>query len=120
MATIPLFDCLNAINLKNPNYKYDKKDCSGYMLLMWFSHDKQCMPIVNTLNDHLFRLPDEAVYAYLYRHIPKGKKYLKWDKGVKDKDLLKKEQKIIQEMKDEWGFSNREAKMIYNLYIKER
>ena len=118
MATIPLFDCLNAINLKNPKYIYNKKDCSGYMLLMWFSHNQQCMPYVADINEHLFRLGDEAVFKYLYNKIPKGKKYLKWDKGDKDKKLLKKEEKIIQEIKDEWGFSTREAKMIYNMYIK--
>ncbi len=113
-----LFKCLDAINLKNKNYKYTKKDCSGYMLLMWFSHNRSCMPFVEEINKYLFDISDEMVYSYLYRVIPKGKKYLKWDKGTKDKKLLKREEKVIKELTDIYGISDDEALMLFKLYIK--
>ena len=77
-----LFDCLNAINHKNPTYKYDKKDCSAYMLLMWFSHATDCSEIINKINTHLFDIPDELVYHYLYKSVPKGQRFIKYDKGT--------------------------------------
>lgn len=118
MAEIPLFDCLNAINLKNRKYVYNKKDCSAYMLLMWFSHDKSCMPLVDKINTHLFSMSDETVYKILFMGIPKGKRYIKWDKGDKDKKLLKKEEKLITLLKEEYGFSEIEATNHYRLYLK--
>ena len=112
-----LFDCLNAINGKNKNYKYKKKSCSGYMLLMWYSHDKSCIDIVNTINPYLFDIPDSLVYTYLYDSIPKSKRYLKWDKGEKDK-LNKSELKEIQKLKDETGMSSAEVTTLYLRYIQ--
>ncbi len=113
-----LFKVLDAINLKNKNYKYNKKDCSAYMLLMWLSHNQQCIPYVEKINQYLFDLPDEMVYHYLYTSIPKGKKYIKWTKGTKDKKLLKKEEKILKELQDEYNMSEFEALYLYKMYIK--
>jgi hypothetical protein len=104
--------------MKDKNYVYNKKDCSAFMLLLWYSHDISCMSIVEKVNNHLFRLSDEAVFKYLFKTVKKGKRYLKWDKGIKDKDLLKKENDIIDNMREEYGFSIREAKTFYSLYIK--
>ncbi|MCK5016215.1 MAG: DNA polymerase clamp loader subunit A [Candidatus Peribacteraceae bacterium] len=117
MATSPLFDCLNAINLKNSQYQYSKKDCSGYMLLMWFSHLPSCIGIVDKLNERLFTMTDEMVFAALYKQVPRSKKFLKWDKGKKDNKLTKKKEKIIQGLKDDHGFSEFEAHTIFKRYI---
>jgi len=115
----PLFNCLNAINQKNKSYKYNKKDCNAYMLLLWFSHDQKCLDILDKINERLFDIPDEMVYKYLYSAIPLSRRYLKWDKGIKSKKMLKKEEKIIQSMIDTYNFSKYEAEMLYVLYIKE-
>jgi len=117
MAT--LFDCLNAINYKNKTYKYNKKDCSAYMLLLWFSHDQHCLSVLDKINEHLFDIPDEMVYKYLYNAVPSNKRFLKWDKGIKKKKMLKKEEKIIQSMIDRYSFSKYEAETLYVLYIKD-
>jgi len=113
----PLFDCLNAINLKNSSYKYNKKDCSGYMLLLWLSHSPSCMEYVNKLNERLFNMPDDVVFAALYKGIPRSKRFIKWDKGVKDKSLLKKKQKIVQDLMDNHSFSKFEALTVFKRYI---
>ena len=113
----PLFDCLNAINLKDPKYKYNKKDCSGYMLLLWMSHSPSCMPIVEKLNERLFGMSDELVFAALYKGIPRGKRYIKWDKGLKDKALGKKKESIIQGLMDTHEFSRFEAHTLFKRYI---
>jgi hypothetical protein len=111
-----LFTVLDAINFKDKEYCYNKKDCTAYMLLLWFSHNKESLPIVEKINKHLFDLKDEIVYTYLYNTIPKGKKFLKWDKGKKDKKLLKKEEKILKSLKDNFSMSDEEALMIYKMY----
>ena len=112
-----LFDCLNAINGKNASYKYSKKDCSGFMLLQWFSHATDCIDIVNNINLHLFSISDELVYHYLYEAVPKGTRFIKYDKGTKDKKLLVKQQKIIQSLIDEYGMSKMEAKTVFKRYV---
>ncbi len=115
----PLFDCLNAINYKNKSYKYKKKDCNAYMLMLWFSHDQKCLELLENINERLFDIPDEMVYKYLYNAVSQSRRFLKWDKGVKSKKLLKKEQKVIDDMIDDYGFSRYEAETLYVLYIKD-
>lgn len=112
-----LFDCLNAINHKNPSYRYSKKDCSGYMLLMWFSHAQDCSDILNDINKYLFDIPDELVYHYLYKSIPRGQRYIRYDKGTKDKKLLVRQQKVIQALIDEYQMSKKEALQTFKRYI---
>lgn len=112
-----LFDCLNAINHKNKSYQYSKKDCSGYMLLMWFSHTTDCSDIINDINQFLFDIPDELLYHYLYKSIPKGNRFIKYDKGTKDKKLLVKQQKLIKALMDEYQMSKMEALKLFKGYI---
>jgi len=112
-----LFDCLNAINNKNKSYQYDKKDVNAYMLMLWLSHDPDCLDILDKINERLFDIPDELVYTYLYNAVPQKRRFIKWDKGQKDK-LKKKEEEIIQGIIDEYGMSKYEATNLYNLYIK--
>jgi len=112
-----LFDCINAINRKTKSYKYSKKDCSAFMLLMWFSHASDCIDFVNDVNHHLFDMPDELVYAYLYSAIPKGQRFLQYDKGIKDKELLKKQRDLVTALMDEYKMSKKEAIMILKGYL---
>jgi hypothetical protein len=87
------------------------------MLLMWFSHATDCINIVNDINKYLFDIPDELVYTYLYKSVPKGSRYIKYDKGTKDKALLVKQQKVIQALMDEYEMSKMEAKQLFKRYI---
>jgi hypothetical protein len=112
-----LFDCLNAINRKDPSYKYNKKDVSGYMLLMWFSHASDCTDIINEINAHLFDIPDELVYYYLYKSVPTGNRFIKYDKGTKEKKLLVRQQKLIQTLMDEYEMSKMEATKLFKRYL---
>ena len=113
-----LFDPINAIIKKNASYKYNKKDCPAYMLMMWFSHSNPLLPLLDQINEHLFDMKDEAVYKCLYDGVPKGYRKLKYIKGTKDKKLLKKQQKIIEELIDTYQLSKEEAFKLYTLYIK--
>lgn len=113
----PLFDCIDAVTMKNPNYKYNKKDVSAYILLMWLSHNESLFPFVEKLNKHLFNMPDDLVFAALYKGSPKGKRFIRWDKGVKDKDLASKKKKVIQCIMDDYGLSEFEAKTLFVRYI---
>jgi hypothetical protein len=112
-----LTKCLNAINLKNKSYVYKKSDCSGFMLMMFFSHDKKCLPIVERINDHLFDVEDLFVYNYLYKAIPRSNRYLKWDHGKKDK-LKATEKKVIQQLQDDHEISVAEATTLFLRYIQ--
>ena len=87
------------------------------MLLLWLSHSPSCIEYVDKLNERLFNMPDELIFTALYKGIPKGKRYIKWDKGLKDKALLKKKQKIVQGLKDTHGFSDFEAHTLFKRYI---
>jgi len=107
MAKTPLFDCLDAINFKKP-YKYKKSDCSGYMLVMWLSHDPSLIDICNEINQHVFHLKDDLIFKYFLRKVPKKRRFLKWTKKSKESEIKEKE---IQKLMDEYGISSREAKL---------
>lgn len=103
----PLFDCLNAVNEKT-KYTYNKKDCNGYMLAMWLSHDPDLVGICNRLNPYIFSLSDNMIYKYFRKAVPCKKRYLKWTKKIKISETKETE---IQELMDEYGISSREAKL---------
>jgi len=113
-----IFDCINAVNEKIPTYKYNKKLAPAYMLLLWLSISETCMPCVDRINERLFEMPNELVFAALYKGIPKGKRFVKWPKkGTKNRGLSKKEEDIIKELMEEHGFSEFEAKTLFKRYI---
>ena len=101
-----LFKALDSINKKTP-YIYNKKDVNGYMLAMWLSHDKELCKIVNEVNSLVFELPDELLYKYFHGKVPRKPRYLKWTK--KDK-VLKKTEKLLEELKEEHNLSTKEAR----------
>ena len=103
----PLFECLNAINEKTP-YTYNKKDCTGYMLVMWLSHDPSLIGICNKINPYIFSMSDEAIFRYFYKAVPHRKRYIKWTKKTKTSENKETQ---LQELMDEYGLSSREAKL---------
>lgn len=105
-----LFATLDNINTKKPLIGgYDKRQASGYMLLMWLSHCPDIIHIVNKINEVQFKIPssvqNEVIYKALYDLVPKKKRFVKWVKKVKDEARDKK----IEEIMTKYGFSKREA-----------
>ena len=106
-----IFDYLNSFYNKTGKI-YNKEDkISSYMLAMWLSHDEGLLPVVDKLNEMLYNLPDEQIYNYLYDKIPKGRRYIKWTKKIKDDKFDPKK------LQDEFGYSKMEAK-IYRRLVK--
>jgi len=109
-----LFDVLNAIFLKS-KIDYEKRIAPAYILSLWLSHDKELLPIVNEINMLQFNLEDEMVFNYYYHTVPKGKRFIRWPKKT-EKD--KQEQKIIDDLREEYGISKREAKLCIAVTVK--
>lgn len=101
-----LFDVLNSIFYKK-KIKYDKKDCNGYMLAMWLSHDKSLIHLVNDINPYIFSLKDDLIYKYFFQKIPKGRRFLKW---TKKEPVDKKYKKRIDDFCERFEVSKMEAK----------
>ena len=74
---------------------------------MWLSHDKELCKIVNELNPYIFDLPDELVFKFFRGRVPRKARFLKWTKKEK---VLKKTEKLIEELKEEHDLSTREAR----------
>ncbi len=105
-----IFDYLNQIYNKTTTLPYCPKTASPHMLALWLSHDESLLPIVDKLNEMLYNLPDEQVYNYLFSKIPKGRRFLKWTKKVKDEKFDPKE------LQDLYGYSKQEAKLYRRLF----
>lgn len=112
MPNETIFDCINAINYKKKDFKYNKSIGSAYLLLLWFSHDKSLLHLLNKVNKYVFYLSDEVMYNYLYYSVPSGKRFLKWVK----KDKTESEENLEKELA-EYNLSKREI-MLYNKFIK--
>jgi len=102
-----LVDQLKAVTEKEP-YSYNKKDCSGYLLTLWMSHDPQLIDKCADINPYIYDLPDELIFRYFVKCVPIKKRYLKWTK--KSEQSVKKEDQI-KELMEEYGLSLREAKL---------
>jgi len=100
-----LFGTLNAVCNKT-QIKYDKKLASAYMLSLWLSHEKELMFYVDKINNVMYNLPDELVFKYYMKKIPKKKRYIKW---IKKGKLSKKKTKKINELCDKYNISKKEA-----------
>jgi len=118
---VNLFTFLNQIQSKRRTVPYDKKIANAYILTLWLSHDKGLIGKVNDMNKFLFNLPDHVVYEYYMSIIPKGKRYIKWNKKIKD-EAFEKRVKKLQEIYPE--MSSREARMnisfLQNKNVKEK
>jgi hypothetical protein len=106
-----IFTYLNAINYKK-EVKYDKSIGNAYLLMLWLSHDKSLLSILNRINEHIFNLPDEIVFKYLFYDIPRGKRFLKW---VKKNKTIQEEN--LEKDLEEYNLSKREI-MLYSKFIK--
>lgn len=101
---LTFFDFASAIQSKS-NLEYDDKAANGYMLMLHFSHDNNCLEIVNELNERIFTstIPNKAVYQYLYNKIPRGKRFIRWIKKDKSKDTK------VESLMKKYNCSKREA-----------
>jgi hypothetical protein len=113
-----IFDFINAINYKN-RIEYDKKIAPAYMLSMWFSHDIKLLDIINEINKIQFTLPDKIIYKYLYHKIPKGKRFLKWTKKDKDKNVSEKIKESFNDLNGKYNISKREFSYYRDLLLKK-
>jgi hypothetical protein len=101
-----MFDYMNQIYYKKRTYKHDNKICNAYLLLMWLSHDQELMPYIHKINHLQWYVPNDIIYEYLMQVIPKGKRFIRWDKKTAED---KKRQKQIDEIISETRLSKREA-----------
>lgn len=100
-----LFSTIESINTKK-KIKYDKKQANAFILSLWLSHDKSLMKYVDKINSVMFNLPDELVYKYFLKAIPKKKRYIKWiAKSKADKKKMEK----IEELMLKYNISKKEA-----------
>jgi len=87
-----LFDHLKAIYLESYDPKYfddlsetDKKTFSPYMINRYLSMNPEWLFITNIVQQYSFDMPTESLYKVYANFIPKGKTFLKWVKGRKEK-----------------------------------
>jgi len=108
-----LFDHLKAIYLEPYDSKYfdnmtevDKKTFSPYMINRYLSMNPEWIFIVNLVQQYSFDMPIEALYKVYANFIPKGRMYLKWVKGRKEKKYNKE---LIELISLYYEVSKREA-----------
>jgi hypothetical protein len=106
-----MFDYMNQIFYKKRTYPYDKKIANSYLMLMWLSHDSSLISHIHKINYLQWYVPDDIIYEYLMDIIPKGKRFIKWDKKSPED---KKRQKKIEEIMLESKLSKREAMRVLN------
>jgi len=100
-----LFGTIESINTKK-KINYDKKQANAFILSLWLSHDKTLMKYVDKINSVMFSLPDELVYKYFLKAIPKKKRFIKWIAKTK---VDKEKKKQIEELMLEYNISEKEA-----------
>jgi hypothetical protein len=111
-----LFDFIKQVLSKNRTHPYDKKVASAYMLTQWLSHKKEFVQICNNINKYQFLLPDDVIYEYYMKRIPKGTKYVKWIKKRKADDKMKER---IEKLQLHYpNLSTRECKMIISNLLR--
>lgn len=107
---VNIFTFINQIFYKNKTHPYDKKLAPAYQLSRWLAHDPQLIDIVQEMNFRQFKVPDEKIYEYYFHKVPKGRRYIKWNKAMKVPEKVKKD---IQKIKENYGVSMNEAKRIH-------
>jgi len=91
-----LFDHLKAIYIEPYNPKYfddlsesDKKTFSPYMINRYLSMNSEWIWLTNLVQQYSFDMPIDALYRVYANTIPKGRIFLKWVKGRKEKKYNK-------------------------------
>jgi hypothetical protein len=113
-----LFDFIKQTLSKNRKHPYDKKVAPAFMLTQWLSHKKEFVRICNDINQFQFLLPDEIIYEYYMKKIPKGTKYVKWVKKRKEDDKMKTRIEKLQTYYP--NLSKRECKMILQQLVRRK
>ena len=101
----PLTECLNAVNFKVP-YKYDKKSVGAWVLTLFVSEGQDIYHHANEMSKIMFSVPDEVVFKYYVKAIPRKQRYLRFTKKTKES---KEKEKAAQILMDQYGISKREA-----------
>ena len=107
-----IFDYLNSIFYKKPDV-YDKKIAPAFLLSLWLSHDKSLINIVNKINHLQFYLDDSIIYSYYYHKVPKGKRFIRW---TKKESVDKKHKEKVNNLRDSYGISKREAETVLKTF----
>lgn len=108
MKELKLFDFVDQVSKKKQKFPYDKKIAPAYMISMFLSHNNELIELVNKINKYQFMLPDEIIYQFYIYEVPKKKRYIKWIKKKKEKDM----EEEIKKFKNKYPrLSMREAKM---------
>lgn len=101
----PLFETIKAVNEKN-DIEYDPKKANKYILTLWLSQSQELIDIVSKINYSVFQVPDELIFKYFMKKIPKKRRFIKWTKKEK---LSKKEEEEIEELMTKYNISRIEA-----------
>jgi hypothetical protein len=107
------YDYILQIIDKTDKYKYDGKNCPGFLLTLWFSHstNAKIIDIVQDMNRLQFYLKDDIIYKYYFYEITKRMEVPQWVKKMKfhkDNDL----EDEINKIQMEYNVSRREALQI--------
>lgn len=100
-----LFECLNAITQKS-ECEYNPKEVSGYILSMFIAEYKGLIEMANNVNPYQFDLPDELIFKYYVKSVPKGYRNMKFTKKT---EASKERDKQVKELMEKYGISKREA-----------
>ena len=88
-----LFDWLNQITLYKKEWdsftEEEQKTFNNYMITRFLSMNKDWIEIINMLQQYTIGMESKDVYNLYVNMIPKGKKFLRYIKGKKDKKYNK-------------------------------
>ena len=110
------WDFIRQIQYKTTKQEYKKRYKMGWLFSFWLSHCDRYIYIVQRMNRVQMYVPDKAVYDYYFDKIPRGNEFMNLSK--QDKEFMDERNKKIEEIKEEYNVSKREALLI--LIHKER
>ena len=94
-----LFDWLNQITLYKKDWnsftEEEQKTFNNYMITRFLSMNKDWIEIINMLQQYTIGMESKDVYNLYVNMIPKGKKFLRYIKGKKDKKYNKELTNIL-------------------------
>ena len=120
---VGLFDHLKAIYLEpyNPDYfknmsETDRKTFSTYMINRYISMNPDWLFLANYVQKFSYDMTPEMLYKVYANFIPKGKTYLKYIKGKKEKKFNKE---LIRLFVDYFECSEKEATEYLQILFNE-
>jgi hypothetical protein len=116
-----LFDWLNQITLYKKEWdsftEEEQKTFNNYMITRFLSMNKDWIEIINMLQQYTIGMESKDVYNLYVNMIPKGKKFLRYIKGKKDKKYNKE---LINILCDYFECSKLEVMQYMDLLSKEQ